>query len=284
MGTTRLNDQRRMWKYIVFGILTLGIYDIYLEWTMINDMNIACGYKERNDNDKSPHFLIRWLLSLVTLHIYMWVWYYKQGNRLKTVGEEYGIKIQEKGSTYVLWNLFGVFLFGAGPLISMYLFISNVNKICHEYNVELEGGIGVIGDPMPPVPPLNDPPVGIPGGDTWTDNDGGTLPLNDIGRLVFISGEYAGAEVELRAGQQVTLGRNQNMCQLIFSEQDISRVHCVIEYVVVSREEAYYCVTDYSSYGTIMNDSIRLRKETQTKCPIGTKLTLGNGTNSFMLN
>ena len=37
---TRLNDQRRMWKYIIFSLLTFGIYGIYLEWTMINDMNI----------------------------------------------------------------------------------------------------------------------------------------------------------------------------------------------------------------------------------------------------
>lgn len=47
---TRLNDQRRMWKYIIFSLLTFGIYGIYLEWTMINDMNIACGYKERDDS------------------------------------------------------------------------------------------------------------------------------------------------------------------------------------------------------------------------------------------
>lgn len=33
---TRLNDQRRMWKYIIFSLLTFGIYGIYLEWTMIN--------------------------------------------------------------------------------------------------------------------------------------------------------------------------------------------------------------------------------------------------------
>ena len=49
---TRLNDQRRMWKYIIFSLLTFGIYGIYLEWTMINDMNIACGYKERDDSNK----------------------------------------------------------------------------------------------------------------------------------------------------------------------------------------------------------------------------------------
>lgn len=125
---TRLNDQRRMWKYIIFSLLTFGIYGIYLEWTMINDMNIACGYKERDDSNKSPHYLMRWLLSIVTISIYTWVWYYKQGNRLKNVGEEYGVKIDEKGSTYVLWRLFGTLLFGVGPAIALYLFICNVNQ------------------------------------------------------------------------------------------------------------------------------------------------------------
>ena len=286
---TRLNDQRRRWKYIIFSLLTFGIYGIYLEWTMINDMNIACGYKERDDSNKSPHYLMRWLLSIVTISIYTWVWYYKQGNRLKNVGEEYGVKIDEKGSTYVLWRLFGTLLFGVGPAIALYLFICNVNKICHAYNLEMEGGRSrdMNWDPMPPV----DNPVGnnpaLPhddGTDTWPRGGGATVHVNATGTLNFISGEYAGAVIEIGAGDEVTLGRNQNMCQLVFSEQDISRVHCVIQYVATSPSEAYYYVTDYSSYGTIMNDSIRLRKEARTKCPIGTKLTLGNGTNSFTLN
>ena len=263
----RLNDQRRMWKYIIFGVLTLGIYDFYLEWTMINDMNIACGYKEKDDSNRSPHFLIRALLSLVTLSIYMWVWFYKQGNRLKNVGEEYGVKIDEKGSTYILWMLFGSLLFGVGPWIALYLFICNVNRICHAYNVEMEGGRISSEPPVPLIP-----------------EDKPTIKVNQTGRLSFISGEYAGAVIEIKAGEEITLGRNQNMCQLVFGEQDISRVHCVIQYMLMSQTEAYYYVTDYSTYGTIMNDSMQLKKEVRVKCPVGTKLTLGNGTNSFMLN
>lgn len=281
---TRVNDQRRMWKYIVFSMLTFGIYGIYLEWTMINDMNIACGYKEADDSSKSPHYLIRWLLSIVTLSIYSWVWYYKQGNRLKSVGEQYGVKIEEKGSTYVLWRLFGTLLFGVGPAIALYLFICNVNRICHAYNVEMERGWGHTDPPIGD--PGNEPPYlpGDSGTDTWPGSGTGTTSVNAVGTLNFISGEYAGAVIQIGAGDEITLGRNQNMCQLVFSEQDISRVHCVIQYVAVSQNEGYYYVTDYSSYGTVMNDSIRLRKEARTKCPIGTKLTLGNGTNAFTLN
>lgn len=289
---TRVNDQRRMWKYIVFGMLTLGIYDVYMMWTMINDMNTACGYKERTDDScKSPHYLIFVLLTFVTLGIYGFVWYYKQGNRLKNVGEEYGVKIDEKGSTYVLWMILGVLLFGVGPLVALYLFICNVNKICHAYNVEIEGGRSRGMNWDPPMPPVSNPGGMIPdlppsdgGTDTWPGNGQGTIAVSSVGRLNFISGEYAGAVIEIGAGDEITLGRNQNVCQLIFSEQDISRVHCVIQYVATSQNEAYYYVTDHSSYGTIMNDSVRLRKEARTRCPIGTKLTLGNGTNSFTLN
>lgn len=285
---TRVNDQRRMWKYIVFGMLTLGIYDIYMMWTMINDINTACGYKERTDDScKSPHYLIFSLLTIVTFGIYSYVWYYKQGNRLKSVGEQYGVKVEEKGSTYVLWMILGVLLFGVGPLVALYLFICNVNRICHAYNAEMERGWG---HPDPPIGDYwDEEPPHLPGDggtDTWPGSGagGGTTSVNAVGTLNFISGEYAGAEIQIGAGDEITLGRNQNMCQLVFSEQDISRVHCVIQYVAVSQNEGYYYVTDYSSYGTVMNDSIRLRKEARTKCPIGTKLTLGNGTNSFTLN
>ena len=288
----RVNDQRRMWKYIVFGLLTLGIYDIYMLWTMINDINTACGYKERTDDScKSPHYLIFVLLTAVTFGIYSFVWYYKQGNRLKNVGEEYGVKIDEKGSTYVLWMVLGTLLFGAGPLIAIYLFICNVNKICHAYNVEIERGEtpGIIKEYYPVSPKdsgrmeVNSPVrPHADGTDAWSG--GGTVYVNSFGTLNFISGEYAGAVVEIGAGDEISLGRNQNMCQLVFCEQDISRVHCVIQYVRTSQNEAYYYVTDHSRYGTIMNDSIRLRKEVRTRCPIGTKLTLGNGTNSVTLN
>ena len=278
---TRLNDQRRMWKYILFGILTFGIYDIYLEWTMINDLNTACGYKEgADDSSRSPHYLIRWLLSIVTFSIYMWVWYYKQGNRLKNVGEEYGVKVDEKGSTYILWMLLGGWFFGVGILVGLYLFMCNVNKVCHAYNMEIEGGRGgAYGSGqqgMRPEPPL----LGDPYPNPYPGNIDVTMPSQQVGTLKFISGEYAGAVIEIRDEEEITLGRNQNMCQLVFSERDISRVHCVIRY---SSASGYYYVTDCSTYGTIMNDSVRLKKNVETRCAVGTKLTLGNGDNVFTL-
>ena len=270
MEVKRLNDRRRMWKFIIFGFLTLGIYDVYVQWTMFNDINIACGYKEKDDSNKSPHFLIYWLLGVVTFTIYQYVWFYKQGNRLKNVGEEYGVKIDEKGSTYILWMLLGVLLFGVGPLVGFYLFLCNVNKICAAYNAAIEGPSVSL---LPPDPPKPAPVIDA-------DPSGLTVAISKMGTLNFISGEYKGARISLKSEEEITIGRNQEICQLVFTEKDISRKHCVIRY---SGKSGHYYVTDYSSLGTIMNDSIRLQKGVETKCSVGTKLTLGSGVNSLIL-
>ena len=63
------------------------------------------------DEFTSPNYIIVILLSIITLGIYTFFWYYKQGNRIKHVGEKYGLQIDEKGSTYLLWILVGVILF-----------------------------------------------------------------------------------------------------------------------------------------------------------------------------
>lgn len=278
MGTKKLNDQRRMWKFIVFGILSFGIYDIYVQWTMVNDINVACGYKERgDDSSRSPHFLIMLLLSLVTLGIYTWVWYYKQGNRLKNVGEEYGVKIDEKGSTYILWMLLGGLVLGIGTLVGFYFFLCNVNKVCAAYNAEVIYKSGGERAEIPSGPssqpewvngPIPDEPSGV------------TVPIPRKGTLNFIAGEYKGARISLNSDEDILLGRNQEICQLVFSEKDISRKHCKIRY---SGRSGHYYVTDYSSLGTVMNDSVRLRNGEETKCSVGTKLTLGSGKNILIL-
>ena len=92
----RLNDQRRMWKFLLFGILTLGIYQLVFLYKMNNDINTACNPVQDEDEFTSPNYIIVILLSIITLGIYTFFWYYKQGNRIKHVGEKYGLQIDEK--------------------------------------------------------------------------------------------------------------------------------------------------------------------------------------------
>lgn len=75
----RLNDQRRMWKFLLFGILTLGIYQLVFLYKMNNDINTACNPVQDEDEFTSPNYIIVILLSIITLGIYTFFWYYKQG-------------------------------------------------------------------------------------------------------------------------------------------------------------------------------------------------------------
>lgn len=47
--------------------------------------------------------------------------------------------------------------------------------------------------------------------------------------------------------QEIMIGRSSQYCQIILTEQDISRKHCSIKYEYQGSTSAYY-VTDYSTF------------------------------------
>lgn len=283
----KLNDQRRLWKYIVFGILTIGIYPLVFMYKMTNDINTACNAVQDEDEYRSPNYIIVILLSLITFSIYGFFWYYKQGNRIKHVGDKYGLQIDEKGSTYLLWSLLGSFLFGIGPYVALYLLISNTNRICKAYNNKnFRKNIGRDEFVLTPPHSLEKKSVDdIKGKDTVkteVKDNGVTTGLNPVGILRFIKGNLSGNEVDIHSQQEIIIGRSVQYCQIILTEQDISRKHCSIKYEYQGSTSAYY-VTDYSTFGIIVNDSQKLEKGVTQKLPRGTKLTLGQGSNEIIL-
>ena len=289
----RLNDQRRMWKFLLFGILTLGIYQLVFLYKMNNDINTACNPVQDEDEFTSPNYIIVILLSIITLGIYTFFWYYKQGNRIKHVGEKYGLQIDEKGSTYLLWILVGVLLFGIGPYVALYLLISNTNRICKAYN-NSAGGVNVnVNINIDSIDP------GYMKDDSWkkelddknkdtvkigvkVNDEIPTTGLSPVGTLRFTKGNFIGNEVDIRSQQEIMIGRSSQYCQIILTEQDISRKHCSIKYEYQGSTSAYY-VTDYSTFGVIVNDSQKLEKGVTQRLPKGTKLTLGQGSNEMIL-
>lgn len=274
-----LNEKRKLWKYILFGALTFGIYDIVFMWKLVKDLNCACGSVECDDEEKSPGYILIALFTILTFGIYRYVWFYKQGNRMKRAGAAYGLEIDEKGSTYVLWILLGIWLFGIGPFVALYLFISNLNKLCRMYNRKNAEA------QQPEPPELCSGP--IISGDDWKEgprtsvlNDAVTVGGMTAGKIRCMGGIYKGAEIELQLGKELVIGRNSEVSQLILDEKDISRKHCSIYY---APEDGNYYVTDFSTYGVYVNDHQRLEKNVRVKCPPGTVLALSSGNNVFIL-
>lgn len=304
----KVNEKRRLWKYIVFGALTFGIYDIYFDYCMIGDLNTVCGAVENDNEDRASYLWIslplilslisivltivatvfaqtgseEGLLSALTLlgvmgfilpllvlifAIYELYWIYKQGNRMKRAGYVYNTQVEENGSTYLLWSLLGLLLFGIGPYIARYIFIHNLNKLSTAYNARAAG------DASPEWGPGSGPKGRI------IDDPPTVSSL--YGTVTCIQGQYKGMEIKLEEKDQLIIGRNSQKSQLILNDPDISRMHCTIRFSPAP-DNRYY-VTDHSSVGTYLNGSIRLPQGVSTPCPIGSRLTLGNGNNVFIL-
>ncbi len=128
---------------------------------------------------------------------------------------------------------------------------------------------------QPPVMPQPAPiPVQAP-----VDDNQPTKVQN--GAIEGISGDYAGAVIQLKPGEKLIIGRDAASCNLVLSslKKDISRKHLTVEYDSYTDS---FKVVDTSSNGTFVNGQ-QLVKDQQMQFPAGTVLSLGSGENQFRL-
>ena len=125
-----ISTNRSLVTYIVFNILTCGIYGYYFLYTMARDVNIMC----EGDGDQTSGIAVFILLSIVTCGFYALYWYYKLGNRLATNAPRYGLNFQENGTTILMWYLVGALVCGIGPYVAMHILIKNTNTLAASYN------------------------------------------------------------------------------------------------------------------------------------------------------
>ena len=291
----RKREDRSLLTYVLLSLVTCGIYDLIFRWKLINDLNDVSSAKDP-DGWRSPNMIVLILLTLVTCGIYGWYWIYQVGNTICRAGENYGERIDENGTTLLLWSLFGSLLCGAGYFIAYHLMFKNMNTICRRYNEEFidnaayaQGGYS--NDHMEDSDVISDiyvsgnshkgktPLSAQQESDETTQMAGWTIGMAH-GALVCTKGSMQGAEINILDGEMVTIGRDGNASNLVLPDRDISRRHCTVQFNAA--ENCYY-VTDYSSLGTRMNGTVQLDREVPTKCSRGTRIILGQGSNEFIL-
>lgn len=125
-----VNSNRSIITYILFNIITCGLYSLYFYYKLAEDVNIICN----GDGQETAGLLKLILLSFVTCGIYNWYWHYALGNRLADNAGRYGLSFSENGTTILLWHLFGALVCGIGPFIAMWIIIKNTNALAMEYN------------------------------------------------------------------------------------------------------------------------------------------------------
>lgn len=282
----RKKEDRSLLMYLLLTTVTCGIYGIIFMWNLIKDLNDVSSAKEP-DGWKSPNLIVLTLLILVTCGFYSLYWIYKMGNTIQRTGENYGERIDENGTTLLLWVLLGSWVCGLGAFVTYHLMFRNMNTICRRYNEEfIDRQVNVDDRPLyDDILPEKVRQIDkLPGGtgkesEENTQRAGLTVGVKK-GIIRCSGGSMQGAEITVLNGEMVTIGRDGASCNLILPDRDISRRHCTVQFN--ASEDCYY-VTDYSSFGTRINGTVRLEKEIPTKCSKGSRIILGQGNNEFSL-
>ena len=126
---------RSLVKYIIFTILTCGIYSFFFIHHLARDVNIIC----EGDGKKTRGLGQYILLTFVTCGFYSLYWLYSIGNRLQETAPRYGKNFTENGTTILLWTLVGSLACGLGPYVAMHILITNTNSLAQSYNEKVSG-------------------------------------------------------------------------------------------------------------------------------------------------
>ena len=138
---------RSFWKYLLLSIITCGIYGIYILYGYVKDLNKVC----EGDGRESKNYIVVLLLSMVTCGIYGLYWWYVQGERLYRIAPKYNVKVREKGSSILVWEILGCTVMpGIGMLAATYIMFDNMNAIAKVYNGEItESDLSRLKNPHP---------------------------------------------------------------------------------------------------------------------------------------
>lgn len=101
-----------------------------------------------------------------------------------------------------------------------------------------------------------------------------------FGKLLCIDGPYSGKLFKLVPEQEITIGRDGLVCDIVINLPRISRQHLR---VVFHKNKASYEITDISANGTYIDGEIRLEKGVRYEIEAGETVLLGDGTTTFKL-
>lgn len=127
-----LKTDRSVWKFILFSILTCGIYSIIFFSGISDDINrVASG----RDGKKTTHYcLMSFVLSPITCGIYAFYWWHTLSDRIGEETRARGIYTDFSATTFWLWYVVGTLICGLGPLMYVHMLCKTMNQLNTNYN------------------------------------------------------------------------------------------------------------------------------------------------------
>lgn len=131
MPVNQLDTNRGIVKFILFSIITLGVYSIITLSKVSTDINTIAS---RYDGKKTLHFcLILFLLTPITCGVAAFVWYHRLSNRIGAELQRRNIPTEFNASTFWIWNVLSC-LIVVGPFIYAHKLLTAMNQLSQSYN------------------------------------------------------------------------------------------------------------------------------------------------------
>ncbi|NLG93103.1 MAG: DUF4234 domain-containing protein [Clostridiales bacterium] len=128
----QLNAKRSLLKFILLGIITLGIYPIVFYSGISADINVIAG---RYDGRKTMHFcLLCFLVGPITLGIACLVWFHRISERIGDELNRRNIDYSFGAKDFWLWFVLGAFII-VGPFVYVHKLATASNKLAEHYNI-----------------------------------------------------------------------------------------------------------------------------------------------------
>ena len=105
---------------IILSIVTCGIYAIYWQVCLVNDMNKV----SKKENAKGG--VVVFLLSLITCSIYWLYWLFKAGENMDAAKTANGAPTSSRGLVYLLLSIFGL------GIVAVAILQSDLNSLAAE--------------------------------------------------------------------------------------------------------------------------------------------------------
>ena len=126
----KLKTDRSIIPYILLGILTLGIYNLWYMYHLINDVNDIC----QEYGKKSPGLLTYILLTLITCGFYSFFFWFRIGDMLQLAVRKRGLNSTISGANVLICLILGYALCGIATFVGFHQIFEATNELATDYN------------------------------------------------------------------------------------------------------------------------------------------------------
>ena len=125
-----LPTDRSVWKFLLFSILTLGLYSIMFFIPFSFDLDKIA---PKRGQSGSLNYLTAYILSLFTFAIILDIWHYQTAAHMEEALSRRQIPYAFGTGDFWGWYIFGSLIF-IGPIVYLYKLCKAMNLLCADYN------------------------------------------------------------------------------------------------------------------------------------------------------